>query len=172
MTAGDLFETLTERLTGSKPVEDMYSAIGIVSDNVAALPSSMIGTVEPPFVLDDIQGGTNLEPFPRGLRSQYIGRTGPPDYHEIVGNTLVVYPTPDQAYTVTFEASMFPVKPTIATHLLPFNGLFDFIFREIVIMVMLQGGAAVIQADAFLTKTLDGIDRNRSTRKVRYRYFA
>jgi len=199
MTAGDLFESLTDRLTGTQPVEDVYSAIGIVSDylatrlfalgskllrqeiqltfdtgvNTAAFPANMIGTVEPPFALgvSGLKSGPDLEPLPRGLRSTYSGRTGRPDYFEIIGNSLVLYPTPEKAYAVTFEASMYPVKPVISSDAIPFNGLFDFIFREVVILVMLQGGGAVLQADGFLTKTLDGIDRNRSTRKVGYRYF-
>ncbi len=199
MTAGALYETLTGRFKDVPPVEDMYSAIGIVSDylatrlfmlnskllrqevslgytagvNTSALPSNMIGTVEPPFVLNATgqPGGSELYPLERGARSQYVGYTGRPECYEIIGSTLALYPTPEKAYTVIFEASVFPAKPAVAADPLPFNGLFDFIFREVVLLVMLQGGAAVLQVDPYLAKTLDGIDRNRSTRKVRYRYF-
>lgn len=199
MTAGDLYASLTDRLTGAPPVEDIYSAIGIVSDylatrlfllnskllrqevtleyaaevNAAALPANMIGTVEPPFILNAVgqPGGTELYPLERGMRPQYVGYSRKPECYEIVGSTLVLYPTPDQACSVIFEASLFPAKPLIESGLIPFNGLFDFIFREVVLLVMMQGGSAVLQADPYLAKTLDGIDRNRSTRKVRYRYF-
>jgi len=198
MTAGELYETLTNRFKGTPPVEDMYSAIGIVSDylatrlfmlgstllrgevalnyvigvNTAILPLGLIGTIEPPFVLNAVGDPINtLEPLPRGLRSQFSGKTGTPQYFEISGNSLVLYPTPDQVCTVIFEASMPPVKPTKSGDAIPFNGLFDFIFREVVLLVMLQGGSAVMQADAYLARTLDSIDRNRSTRTVRYRYF-
>lgn len=199
MTAGELYESLTTRIANSPaPVENLYSAIGIVSDYLATrlfslgskllrkevvlsyaagvskatLPSNLIGTVEAPFFLQNgITGGTNLDPLPADIRAYYAGRTGTPDYFEIVGNSLVLYPTPDQAYTVTFEASLYPDKPATVDEDVPFNGLFDYIFREVVILVMLQGGGAVLQADAFLTNTLDGIDRNRVSRKVSYRYF-
>lgn len=199
MTAGDLFETLTARLSGVQPVENMYSAIGIVSDylatrlfalgskllreevellfdsgeSTATLPPNLIGTIEAPFCLRAVTGPLvmNLEPLPRGFRAYYPNVTGPPDYYEILGSSLVLYPTPDRAYVVNFEASAYPVKPVVESDPLPYNGLFDYIFREVVILVMLQGGGAVLQADGFLAKTLDGLDRNRSTRKVSCRYF-
>ncbi len=199
MTADSLYSSLTSRFTGKPPVEDMYSAIGIVSDylstrlflngskllneevslryasgvNSAGLPDNMLGTVEPPFVLNIIgqTGGIDLLPLPSGYRSSFVGVTGTPEYYEIKGADLFVYPTPNKASTVVFEASLAAIKPTTGTDLIPFNGLFDYIFREVVLLVMLQGGSAVMQADAYLSKTFDAIDRNRANRTVIPRYF-
>lgn len=198
MTAGELYGTLTGRFKDVPPVEDMYSAIGIVSDylatrlfltgsdllreevsleygvgvNTMALPYGLIGTIEPPYILNAAGDGVGtLEPLPRGMRSRFVNKPGVPQYFEISGDALVLYPTPSLAYSVIFEASVPPEKPVGPNDDIPFNGLFDYIFREVVLLVMIQGGSAVMQADAYLSKTLDGIDRNRSTRKVGYRYF-
>jgi hypothetical protein len=198
LTVGELFESLIDRLAGTEPVEDLYSAIRITTDflahrlflngsqllrqeltlsfpegvNTAILPSGILGTIEPPFILhvEGTPGGDNLTPLPHGGRACYAGRTGKPERYEIVRNVLRLFPTPDQAYTVTFEASITPDHPTAPSDVLPFDSIFDYVYREMVILVMLQGGGAVLQADGFLKLTLDALDRNRTNRTVRWRY--
>lgn len=196
MTVGELFETLTGRLTKVAPVEDICSAVGIVSDHLssrlflqgspllrrevsltfpagvstATMPFGTLGMVEPPFVLKDIsKGDVNLLGLESGERVKYVGQSYKPERYEIVGKTFRVFPTPDQTYKVVFEASVRPERPETFDDDLPFDGLFDHIFREVVLLVMLQGGSAVVQADAFLKGTFDAIDRNRANRTVRWR---
>jgi hypothetical protein len=201
MTAGELYESIISKFGDAPPVETMYSAIGIVSDylasrlfmlgsdllreevslayeagvNTADLPFGLIGTIELPFAVNSIgdRYAPELTPLPRGMRSILRGApNGTPRHFEITGDSLVLFPAPAQPCTVIFEASIPPEKPTMPSDDIPFNGLFDYIFREVVLLVMQQGGGAVMQADAYLTKTLDAVDRNRATRTVAYRYFA
>jgi hypothetical protein len=197
MTVGELFESLTTRLTEAQtePAEDIFSAVGIVSDYLATrlflmesqllrtvitlnfptgvstvfMPDGILGTIEPPFTIESDKGTDNLTSLPIGSRARQTGETGQPRFYELIGRRFYVYPVPDQTYTVRFEGSKRPDRPTALTDDIPYDGLFDYVFREVVLLVMMNGGGAVATADAYLKENFDNLDKNRAKRTARFR---
>jgi hypothetical protein len=140
-------------------------SVAAETDNFT-LPSDYLGFVEPPFVT---YGGATyqLQPLPPASRYSFP-EPGQPQYYELLGSTVYLYPTPDSSISVKGLYYMNPPKLTALSSTIPFNGLFDQVFRDVVLMVGGQGIAIIVQPqfEAFMRSQVDQVLQLHSPKRV------
>lgn len=118
---------------------DLVTKRGTVTINLDAdngtLPTDFLGLKGKPFVSGYLDP---LEPLDES-RAIYDGEKGIPEKYEVMGTTLYVYPAASTATTLKLEYFFRPADLTALTDNIPFNDLFNDVYREAVPRLNEQG---------------------------------
>jgi len=200
MTVEALFELLIPRLAAARPnvafIDAVQGAVDVVTDHLWRGNSDLLLTEydeaigqgfqavtfddtflgmspEPPSLLDtDGNFVRHLFPLPQGQKHKYSS-PATPEYYQLRGNTLMIYPEPDASYTVVGEVYSRPVAITSMAATLPFGGIFDRrVIADAVLHLSHQGMIAVTD-QAFrkmVERQVDSVIPNRSAKRLRWNF--
>ena len=151
---------------GSDLVKADYELEFAISDASKALPDDCRGLAGKPQVTTMAKP---LEPLVVENRAAYYGQSGVPECYDLRGFNLLLYPVPAEACTVIGEYWQTPTKATAMTSIIPYNGMFDEVFKEALVR-----GAAVGRVFAtdqtfavFVMETVDSILPKRKSGRRR-----
>ena len=135
-----------------------------------SLPAAYRGMVEEPYLVSTEDSVITLLPLPINGDASLEGETGEPKYYEVIGRTMYLSPTGEEAYALKGKYYSRPTVVTMATEL-PWNGVLDHIICEAVIEATRVGGLMGLMANqsflTTLTQALNAILPNRSSRPRR-----
>ena len=103
------------------------------------LHDDFLSFAEPPY---HEEGRTQLAPLPKGMRREIT--TGNPTYYEIKGDRAVIFPTPTATGTLLTEEYRRPGVLTSMADDIPFSGLFNIVYIDLVPRIM-KDGALIAQ---------------------------
>ena len=127
----------------------------------AYFPDGFQGFREHPVLVGDREP---LSAVTDSTRASLIGETGKPRHYEIMGDCLVLYPTPDAPYTLQAECWVFPEEISDFTEDLPFNGRLDRVISDIVLQVIV-GGLPLLSTPQFQADISRRLETALITRK-------
>ena len=111
-----------------------------------------------------------LSPLMDRDRAEYLAATAaPPTKYELRGFTFRVFPTPTEETSIVGTYYSKPADATTLSEALPYEGLFDQLFKDAVARIMLLGTSATIMAEfeAFVDEQIVKVISVRSGRKPR-----
>jgi hypothetical protein len=145
---------------------------------IVTLPTGFLGLKSDP-VLDWDGSRSTLEHLPTGYKydSRYKDE-GIPECFELLPTTMKLYPTPKSPTTsakVYGDCFAFPAALTTlagATGTIPFNGIFDMMLIDTVLMLGLKGLPSVIEPpmQAYLKTQVDQLADRRPYKTIVWRY--
>lgn len=178
MTAQELFDTLLPRLASAAPPSDTFigalnNAIDVISrrlmyrrsqlliknatddiavgDEAVALPPDYCGFDGRPKV-----GNTDLTMLPPGMRNTFDS-PGSPQYYDLIGGRLNIYPTAVAAATIKYSYFARPEKLTQLADDIPWYGLLDSIIGEALVEIGRTGqwSSVTAQWELFIGRQVD-----------------
>lgn len=155
-----LFRYLVSK--GSDLVKADFSLEFAASDASKILPTDCRGLADKPQLTTMTEP---LEPLQTQGRSAYYGQTGTPERYDIRGLNLLLYPVPDEACTVIGEYWQAPARVTAITGTLPYDGMFDEVFKEAIVRGAAAGSAFAVD-QAFMLFMAGEVDSILPKRKA------
>lgn len=192
MTAGDLFDILLPRLAATPATDTFLGALNNAvlvasrrllfrrssilaaeysssfSANTASadLPEGYLGFTQdaPPTI-----SGTRLSLLPPGKYGSY-SEAGTPEYYDIRGGKLNLYPTPNVSAVVSGLYYKRPTRTTLMTDDIPWFGIFDDLLGEAVLVGLKTGQWASITPawEALISREVDKMLTMYSNRTVSF----
>lgn len=202
MTVSELFDIVLPRIANSKQaqslnfIEALQVAVDIVTqrlwlcqsdmlrsvsdvdvaagDDSVVVPFGFLGMIPdvPPVIDYGDDRKDVLEPLPKGTRHT-IGEDGDPKYYELRGGQIRLLPSfKDAAGTVAIEYFKRPDVITSFDDDVPFNGVFDALLTDAVVMVGQRGLSITVDQGfaAYLAAQVDRFANLRPMKSVRWRY--
>ncbi|KKW05295.1 MAG: hypothetical protein UY41_C0057G0001 [Candidatus Moranbacteria bacterium GW2011_GWE1_49_15] len=145
-----------------------FSQAVLANASTVTLPTDFQGFFERPY----ISGSTwHLDPLPGEYRAS-LTTPGRPQFYELRGTTMTLFPRTSAALTIVGQYYKKPVKFTALTNVIPYNGLIDNVLQEGSIAVGMTGMGALLDAQfqAIMSKMIDEVLAFRSPRTVRFHY--
>ncbi len=108
------------------------SSITVMMQNeYVALPTGFFGLGDrPEDRLIILNNRRRLSPLPsRDVAMHYLS-PGIPQYYEILGTNMYLYPAPAEALTIVGRCYILPTKATTYSDTVPFSGMFDDVIGE------------------------------------------
>lgn len=102
-----------------------------------SVPPSFFGIRTRPY----IPGAGELDKLDPADRQAYYGMTGPPQVYDLRGNTLYVYPTPQENTVIKLGYFRNPGKVDSLDDVVPFTGMFNQVYIEALINYSAKGTA-------------------------------
>lgn len=197
MTVTDLLKRVAHRLSFDPPKQDLLTTVQVVINAIddrlsllnsnllrqqyedaitagtdtVALPSRLLKIPYHPSIVDSEGRKTQLLTLPEGKRYEF-NQQGRPKYYEVVGQEVVLYPTPDEDVTLKYIA-MTRNEVSAMDDALPYNGAFDDAITDMVVKYGAQPVAA--ESDPMLEhlvrQKVDRVAVWRSHKNLSYRMF-
>jgi hypothetical protein len=117
-----------------------------------------------------VQQVHQLSPLPEDDEWKYQV-PGVPLFYQLIGSNVTLFPAPSAAYTYVVRYYALPADLVISTDVVPFNGLFDTIIKDMALEMI--GGMFSIVSPVFvqtMNELVDKIVRLRPNRTVRWRF--
>jgi hypothetical protein len=150
-----------------------FAATYAASNPLVYLPEGFLGFVERPYI--NVSGSVSrLSPLPAEADSMFMVE-GSPAYYEMRGTSaLKLYPTPAAAGTLVGRYYAKPDNVAALSEDLPFEGFFDDIYFDALILVAQQGIFLTVTPvfEQTMAKQVDITISSRAPRKVRWRQLA
>lgn len=112
-----------------------------------------------------------LAPLPSGMKHTFSD-SGLPLYYQLRGFTLSVFPTASEASALKGEMYARPAAVTALDDNLPFDGIFDRLFIDAVLIVGRESGAVTVNQAfaAMLYDQVDSIIHARPAKSITWRH--
>jgi hypothetical protein len=134
------------------------------------LPTDMLAIANHPVISYTGTTRKTLYPLPEDKRWSYED-TGVPQYYEVRGTIMRVYPTCDQAVTVRFETYDRQSVESMTADV-PYGGLFDDLIIELLVRYGANPAAASVDPslELMVRKAVDQVIGRRVPKNIRFRF--
>lgn len=148
VAAGTLTCVSTDTLTAAIAASTTITSV----DDYFGLPSDFWGLKENPYI--DGQKYV-LQPLPNKDVALQLTTAGLPQYYEIKGTKMYLYPPPASDYTIKGDYFQRPTAVSALTDTMPFNEIFDDAISEAVVMLYEKGSSNQAEAMIMVQKYID-----------------
>lgn len=192
MLASELMESVVPRL-GTTPRMNIIDAVNAVTSvlfrhlmekrsdlvrstlwltvpsgtNGKALPAGFRGLAEQP-----VAGGRVLQPLPKNMLAKMQATSGIPVFYRVTGSILELFPVPDSDTAILLSCWHYPGNISSMADIIPFCGIFDDLYRELVALLCSSGSTLLLTSDQAVVLAIrdavDGATAMRVAKRVEF----